>query len=102
MAVANITFGKMSGVGENSASAPTFKPRVSEDITIGSATETTNTSTEDKGRGIIRIQAEAVCYISIGPATTVTAVSGSAVRMSAGQTQHFSCDQGDEVSVVTP
>ncbi len=100
MAVVNVTFGVADQLSLNGTSMPVFRAiGVSEDETIGVASvATTATSAEKGGRGIVRVQAEDVCYVEIG--SSPTAVSGTSMRMAAGQTEYFACDRGDTVAII--
>ena len=105
MAVLNVTFSRVGGKNTNTSIPPVMQGSsdnndfASENVTIGGVSAaTTATSTANQDFGIIRLHAEAACYIKIG--ASPTAVAGD-LRMAAGQTEHVACNKGDKVACIT-
>lgn len=87
--------GTMMEIGGR-ASAPLWPALAHQNVTIGAETDSAafNASTR-----LIRVQAEALCCISIGPGTQTATTD--MCRMTAGMTEYFGVSPGDKVSVIT-
>lgn len=102
MAVLTVTYGTMSGSGPNGSPMPIFRARSinhSEDIVIGpTSTQGTLTASEEFDRNVVELHAFAACYFKVG--ASPVAAAGSCQSMSAGETRHIYCKNGDSVACV--
>ena len=100
MTVLNVTFGTRAGRSGRQSAVPVFQPSgPSEDVPIGAqSTKSAISSGSPMDQGLVRVVAAVDCYIEIGE--DPTAVKGTSMRMSAGQTDHFPCRPGAVVAVI--
>ena len=105
MAVLNVTYSRVGGTNKDTSVPPVMNGSsddsdfASEDVTIGGVSAaTTATSTAASGFGVVRLHAEAACYVKIGASPTAAAED---MRMAAGQTEHVALNKGDKVACIT-